>query len=232
MNRLSRLLRAANWKYALGEIAIVALGILLALWVSTWEQRRSARAVEMKTLRELHAALAFDLRSIANYLESFQESQRSASILLAHIEQGLPYHDSLDAHFGKLRSGDLFTAHSAPYETLKSRGLETITDDSLRLAVAGLHDVTYDRLEQLSGMTLRQFENTLQPFYIGRFRNLGTFESATPLSPDSILADPALRGVVENVLLYRRFILPQFEGATREIEALRAALQRAIQQRE
>ena len=43
--------------YAIGEILLVLIGILLALQVNNWNENRKERVIELKTLSEMQAAL-------------------------------------------------------------------------------------------------------------------------------------------------------------------------------
>ena len=45
-----------------------------------------------------------------------------------------------------MRGLTTFLTNSAPYETLKSRGLDIIGNDTLRLRIAHYYDVEYERV--------------------------------------------------------------------------------------
>ncbi len=53
MLRVSRLLRASGWRRALGEFALIVVGVLVALWVNDWNQARLDRARERTDLQQL-----------------------------------------------------------------------------------------------------------------------------------------------------------------------------------
>ena len=58
-----------NWRYAIGEFAIVVLGVLAAFWVENWNSDRQDRAREADYV----AALIADLRSDVDALKFAQQ---------------------------------------------------------------------------------------------------------------------------------------------------------------
>ncbi|MBT8306229.1 MAG: hypothetical protein KJN85_04775 [Maribacter sp.] len=58
---------------------------------------------------------------------------KSAEIILTHLENNLPYHDSLDYHFSRAITWNHPTIKNTAYETLKTYGMNTIKNDSLRI---------------------------------------------------------------------------------------------------
>ena len=61
MSTLSRIVRAANWKYALGETALIFIGITLALAANNWYENWQDRIEEKEILRQMIVGLSADL---------------------------------------------------------------------------------------------------------------------------------------------------------------------------
>ena len=77
-----------NWRYALGEFAIVVLGVLSALWVENWNSDRQDRTLEMEYLESMVAELELDDASILDAMQFAENvSNRSRSVLNAIDEQ-------------------------------------------------------------------------------------------------------------------------------------------------
>ncbi len=77
-----------NWRYALGEFAIVVLGVLSALWVENWNSDRQDRTLEMEYLESMVAELELDDASILDAMQFAEDvSNRSRSVLNAIDEQ-------------------------------------------------------------------------------------------------------------------------------------------------
>jgi type II secretory pathway pseudopilin PulG len=66
MSTLSRIFRAPNWKYALGELALIVSGILIALAANSWYESRQIREQEIRALKQLSQSLNEDHETLLN----------------------------------------------------------------------------------------------------------------------------------------------------------------------
>ncbi|MBK7871587.1 MAG: hypothetical protein IPJ74_13405 [Saprospiraceae bacterium] len=72
MRRFFKNGKPINWRYAIGEVALIFIGITLALAFGNWNQNRQERQTETKLLREMHANLdetAKVLKAISTLIE-------------------------------------------------------------------------------------------------------------------------------------------------------------------
>ncbi len=60
---------------ALGEVAMIVVGVLLALAASDWQERRSDRRREIDVLRGLSAALETDLALLDGQIQRYRTIQ-------------------------------------------------------------------------------------------------------------------------------------------------------------
>ena len=60
--------------YAGGEILLVMIGILLALQVNNWNERRKTNNLEIQLLKEIKAGLTTDLQDIAYNIQARHEN--------------------------------------------------------------------------------------------------------------------------------------------------------------
>jgi len=84
--------------YAIGEISLVVIGILIALQINNWNEWRKDRILEqeiltdlLETTREIQAKMIFHIGWNDSIIESIE-------ILDFHFKQDLPFHDSLKKH--------------------------------------------------------------------------------------------------------------------------------------
>ena len=131
-------------RYAVGEIALVVIGILIALQINNWNEDRKESKLELEILSGLY-------NDIANNKIKIDQMISRDSIIVAgnqHILELLKdvnstFHDSLQFSFGNINRYDVFFPQQMAYETLKSKGFHTIKNDSLRTHVIELYDETY-----------------------------------------------------------------------------------------
>jgi hypothetical protein len=140
--------------YAMGEILLVMIGILLALQVNNWNESRKDRVKEKGILIELSKNLEINIHAIESNISELQKLNISSKIVLSILDNKLPYHDSLDLHFHRSRvpKSDLHISQ-AGYEQYKQVGFNII------------------RLKSLKDEVLNLFESTYPEFYIG-FRQI------------------------------------------------------------
>ena len=142
------------WIYALGEFALVFLGILIALQVDNWNQNQRVRKLETVMLGELLANLKSDLDDVNSNIDIQTSSLVSAQITLDFIDGDGPWHDSLSTHFGNLSDATIFYENISSYESLKSLGIDLISNDSIRQQITHLYAVSYELMATLEERAL------------------------------------------------------------------------------
>ncbi len=68
--------------------------------------------------------------------------------VLEHLEQKTPLTDSLKLSYRKLIGRGTFEPMTVAYENLKSKGIDIIQNDSLRIAISELYDFKYFYITQ------------------------------------------------------------------------------------
>jgi hypothetical protein len=76
-----------NWRYALGEFAIVVLGVLAALWVENWNSYRNDRVLEREYLNSLLGDFDSDSRSLDNTIRRSEEIAEAQLIVLGAADR-------------------------------------------------------------------------------------------------------------------------------------------------
>ena len=165
--------------YAVGEIALVVIGILIALQINNWNEWRQDRVKEKVILQNVKENLEINIEILQSSFEVVDNLDRSASIVQSFFQGDIPYNDSLDRHFYLavlmgVMQGNL--THDG-YETFKNAGFELMRSESLKKKIVRLFEVNYGRLDEWRGnqrslhqsfMTMRtnefvQYEGGLKP---------------------------------------------------------------------
>lgn len=133
-----------DYKSAAEKIGFTVAGILIALWINRCDEGLKRRSLEEKSLKELHSALNSDLKDIKETLEGVDIDIYSVTRVQQFLRKEVPPFDSLRYFIPHTFAYTFHLANTSAYETLKSRGLDLISNDSLRLKIAELYDVTYD----------------------------------------------------------------------------------------
>jgi hypothetical protein len=135
--------------YAIGEIALVVIGILIALQINNWNEWRKDRIKEQKVLEEIVVTLELNVRILNGYINNLDASNVSNEVILKGIENDLAYSDSLDLHFLKsFQQWAQSFVSKAGFEGLKNAGLELIQSDKLRVELVNLFENTYSVMRE------------------------------------------------------------------------------------
>jgi len=134
--------------YAVGEIVLVVIGILIALQINNKNQERINRDYELTMLREIKDALEKDISNMEGGLKTIEDLKQSViKLTTVRNEPTYPY-DSLVYHFTKVRRGGIaLVINYSPYESIKSTGLDKISNSQLRNSITNLYEVKMKGVE-------------------------------------------------------------------------------------
>jgi len=134
--------------YAIGEIILVVIGILIAVYINNSVQANKAELRELNLLNELKINLTTNVKNLDRDISTQIEGEKSINQLLDILSNKRPYNDSIPFYLtnGIFVPDVILTSSS--FETLKSSGLEIIKSDMLRQQIINLFEVTYPYLMQ------------------------------------------------------------------------------------
>ena len=135
--------------YALGEIALVVIGILIALQINNWNEWRKERILEKNVLIDLKDNLERNISLATNAISQIKEINRSSEIVVKFVSGDLATTDSLGHHFSQSsRSGTfLFEVNKDGYESFKNIGFEILSSKALKNKILNLFEVSYQKYE-------------------------------------------------------------------------------------
>lgn len=138
-------------KYALGEIVLVVIGILIALQINNWNTSKNNQSFEFKMLKEIQGALNDDYIFFDKHLLGYRNKTEIDAVAFfdkAIISKKV-VEDSVDYYFNRLDYGLEITYNRGPYDALKASGIEKITNDSLRNKLIYFYDFYLPRNQKL-----------------------------------------------------------------------------------
>lgn len=147
------------FKYAIGEIVLVVIGILIALQINNWNEERKLGLYETQLLKQLKVDLEQNAKDLKFNLSLQKKVISSSTIVLQHLEKNLPYHDSLSKHFANTSLWTKFIVNAGAYKTIESKGLDLISDLELRDLVFRIYEGNFNWLQQMETTVINQVEN-------------------------------------------------------------------------
>ena len=221
--------RAQNW-FAVGlDFVIVVVGVFIGIQMSNWNEARSNAAAETAMLQELRAALATDAEAIDAALTHYRQVDEQVGFLLKHMQEGEPYNATLDGDFGVLYGFGDVDFNRAVYKSLKSRGLDLISNDDLRSHIVQVYERSYRKAEGAVEAELRVILDVMRPYFLSQFKDLRFNASATPVDYDGLLEDIKFLNITDYRLqIVRQALIPRAEAAATDIRRLIAAIDREL----
>jgi hypothetical protein len=148
--------------YAVGEILLVMIGILLALEVTNWNEEQKEQETEKSMLRSILKGLVKDSADLEFNKAVHLESLNSQKIVIKWIEGTAPFHDSLKRHISLSFRYTGFISVDEPYENLKREGTRLIRNEGLREEISNLYDLRYDLYGVLENQYIQFINNAMK----------------------------------------------------------------------
>jgi len=233
--------KVANYiKYAIGEIVLVMVGILLALQVSNWNNERKRNELEKVLLAQVKEEINrvyFDIQGDNNTLSL---GRRSYARINDYIKNNASYADSMCFDFYWLLADEYIYPKEAVYGRIKDEGLDIIQNDSIKYLLQTLYESDFPRLspdhqfypnieeffseyyqehfKPNTDMTLKfmaEFPNDTISFPAGEIaRTIGY----VPLDFESLKKDTKFLMLLEQSRRYRYFKIRRYRMAKEAIE--------------
>ena len=174
--------------YAIGEIVLVVVGILIALQINTWNNENIERELESNMLSEILINLEKDVFNLNSKITYNENRIKHNSAVLEHLILKAPLTDTLRFSYARLTGRGTFEPITVAYENLKSKGINIIRNDSLRISISELYDFKYFYVTK----DLRMDYEPIKAFHMSEiYKNVKT-----------ILETNDNRGLAEPVKLY------------------------------
>ena len=153
--------------YALGEIILVVFGILIALQVNNWNQRRIASNKEQIILKELHLEFEKNKLQLEEVLSNHKSALESCNQIAASFPIDLNTLD-INNFQQKFRGfGNLYTFNPSQgivNSLINTSSFDLVSNDSLRNLLISWQDVLADYQEE-EIYAFDNFTNHLRPYF-------------------------------------------------------------------
>jgi len=134
------------FKYAIGEIVLVVIGILIALSINNWNEDRKDSEMKNNALDELKHDLTKSLEDIEQNLGNQKDFLESAWRIKKHLVTSSVFADSLGNDLLRMTRDEFLIPVSKTYSAIKSAGFKIITNDSIRMETNRVYEVLFSRI--------------------------------------------------------------------------------------
>jgi hypothetical protein len=132
--------------YAIGEIVLVVIGILIALSINNWNEQKLNEKFEQKMLIELKTSIAKDVSLFESLIQRLDRKDLNLNNLLDFKLNKKQFDEAqIDHNIGGVGIGIQLSYDVGPYETIKALGLDKIKTDTLRSSIIRYFEVGINR---------------------------------------------------------------------------------------
>ena len=139
--------KQTNWRSLGLEFFSIFIAVVSAFALNNWNENRRDAEAASKIIAEISNGLEKDQEDIRVNMLGHEAGIRACQFWREIVQGQDVSTDTVMAHFSNLTRDFISIQNVSGYETLKSRGLELIEDDSLRRDIIALYEYDYKILK-------------------------------------------------------------------------------------
>lgn len=225
-----------NWKKYAMEFISIFVAVISAFALNNWNENRRDEKAATKILTEISNGLQKDLNDIKINIGGHKEGVHSCKYWRKVLLNKNFTPDSLNQYYLALTRDFFSVQNKSGYETLKSRGLELIKNDSLRFRIISLYEYDYQSLKtmeenyfemQFQENYFKDFNRVIAPNF--EFDNRGNIKKMNLPLKISKKEKKILMAYLWKIQLNRNFILYYYADMEKKIQILTQSIKKEIE---
>ncbi|MBN4047289.1 hypothetical protein JYU05_01970 [bacterium AH-315-P13] len=133
--------------YAIGEVLLVVIGILIAVQLNNLNEHRKEKLVEIEILEGIRNDILKDTIDINFNIRAYKRVIKTDSISLDHLIHKKEKTKQIISYLNFHTYGDwVIMLHESHFQEAKQKGLSIITNKSLRESISRLYEYYYKAL--------------------------------------------------------------------------------------
>lgn len=215
-------------KYAIGEILLVVIGILLALYLNNLNDLSQLKKDEIKILKEINSNLNSSLISYEETISVESDYLSKNEFLLDHFSNYKPYSKEIDKALGVYFWTILSHPVTGAYDNLKSKGLELISNDSLRNKISFMFENEFTDIKNANELWANNLQQSISyPYHVNHFiryfpkdKDSLNNEYAKPIDYNKLIADKTFQSINAEIIANRRWNINSLKDLAAKIQSL------------
>lgn len=143
--------------YGLGEILLVVAGILIAVQINAWYQKRSLKINEINILSQLNIDLKENHNELSEIFEFIEDSNECGKKILNHLMNKDEVTDSLRYWVEGYSMTNIFNNANTTYKNIENSSNNIISNDSLRLRITLMYEKDFANVHRRETMLYTEF---------------------------------------------------------------------------
>ena len=220
------------FKYAIGEIVLVVIGILIALQLNNWNTENKASIEELELLAEMKYNLEMDLEDCIWNIKKNQDLLASNLAVLSQLKKRAPFQDALQLHYGNLVYTTTQLRNMSAYDHLKSKGMNLVRNDSLRQEITTVYSARYYNITRRE----LEYDNKIQINHIipqlnGKVVIDDITKTGYPIAIENLYDDDAFKGALHTNVNVKRSMANAYENLKSDLQNLITHITKELKRR-
>ena len=217
--------------YAIGEIVLVVIGILIALSINNWNENRKLQNEELNLLLEVKSNLETTLSNFT-YDTIFNTKNIIQLRKIEHyIDEDLPYNTELDSSFGMFGQWASPYPISTAYTTLKTKGLDIISKKTLRNKIVNMYEFEFVILHNDYDKGEWGIIDNANLFLLKHIRSKNSKQSARPNDFENLKDQAEFSNILGKIIAQRETGLRMYKTTIISIQDLIECLDNELNSR-
>ena len=129
-----------KWAEYLFEMIVIVLGILAAFALNNWNATKINKRLEFEIISEIRTNLQFDLSELQSAINSFDLLNKLYKSIIDYSKNNKSPNQKFFREASALRLSPHFDPNISGYTLLSSKGVELVSNDSLRKSITVLYE--------------------------------------------------------------------------------------------
>jgi len=209
--------------YAIGEIVLVVIGILIALQINNWNNVQHANQAEIKYLNQIKISLEENHLILNERIDIDKRNLKKGVELYRDLKNHKALNDTIRRNLAIPLVDQMISLNTAAYENLKNDGLSLISNDDLKFEIINIYD---KELNYIQNTFANQFENHITtvvlPFYSKNIEFISV-ENKIIMNPnvyEELLMNREMTNIISTVNALRKYAINNYGNAQKKIMEL------------
>jgi len=209
--------------YAIGEIILVVVGILIALAINNWNDKNNLENKETTLLIEMKSNLESDLEGLKWDINKNEKLLKANQIVLNSLNNGV-YNDSLKKYYSQIKGNTVFVKNTSAFKNLESLGLNTVKNDSLRIKITRLYSEKYEYIRYIEQVRDEKFQYEQITPQITKHLRISSGDLYEPINVEELSRDNEFKSIIQLNSDLRFYIIKVYKDIQKMITELIKAI--------